>query len=1217
MTTPDTPFASPPAFIHHRVRSAYSLCEGAIKPYDLVKLCVKHGLPAVTIMDRGNLFGALELAGALSDAGIQPIMGCELMLASANASASANTAAATSENSAAAATSNPSYAPIGLIALNEVGYQNLMALASLNFTAVADHQPPHITESQLAAHSEGLALLTGTLDGALSQLLLNHHADEAAALLSRLAGYFPDRLYVELNRHGLASEHAVEDDLIQLAESLNLPLLASNDVYFADPDDFAAHEVLLAIGQGVTISQPQRRRLTPEHCFKSPEAMATLFADLPAALANTVALAQRCHAFPTPAKPMLPSFPDIEPGMEDAHLRAVANAGLQQRLAAVSSGLPFSDYQSRLDYELAVISNMGFSGYFLIVADFIRWAKQQDIPVGPGRGSGAGSVVAWTLGITEPDPLEHGLLFERFLNPERVSLPDFDIDFCQHRRDEVIAYVRQKYGHERVANIITFGKLQARAVIRDVGRVLELPYSQVDRIAKMVPNNPANPLTLQQAMEGDDNWGKLRQEDATVDQLLTIALKLEGLYRHASTHAAGVVIANRPLQEIVPLYRDPRSGGLVTQYSMKYAEAAGLLKFDFLGLKTLTSLTLAQKMLTAAGHAVDLNHLPYDDPTTYRLLGDGLSAGVFQLESAGMRDTLRNLKPDRFSDIVAVLALYRPGPMANIPRYIACKHGQESPDYLHPSLQPILEETFGILVYQEQIMQIAQVLAGYSLGGADLLRRAMGKKIKAEMAAQEETFVKGAVANNVPASQAADIFQLVAKFAEYGFNKPHAVAYAVIAYQTAFLKANYPAYFFAAQMSLDAQDTDALAAYVQEMRDFGVRLLPPDVNRSGGHFLVETTAEGQAVRYGLTALKGLGESAVAKLVAERATNGDYRSLADFCQRLSVAGSGGRVLNKRLLEALIAAGACDSLTANSEANGEANRATLWQQAEPLMRWADGLKAGKATGQNSLFGGVEGGSGGANAAAPPPNLPTSQPWNAMESLTHEFEALGLYLSAHPLDSYQGRLNDAGIPCYTDFVADPQAFITTAPPATGKNSYRQNRDASTVTLAGVILSRKDRKSAKGNRFSFIQLSDRSAVFEVIAFSDLLSQHGELLSPGQLVLLKMTTQQGDDGGLRLAAQEVQPIESLPAKLAAPTVTLPPLAATTVGGLIAQLRGVGRGKTLVIATLLLDDYWVTAELGRFHLTQEQSDSLLAWAASQAPQAGTTDSDGGDLASAA
>ncbi|MBM3602480.1 MAG: DNA polymerase III subunit alpha, partial [Alphaproteobacteria bacterium] len=1031
MTTPTIPITNPPAFIHHRVRSAYSLCEGAIKPYDLVKLCVKHGLPAVTIMDRGNLFGALELASALSDAGIQPIMGCELMLACNLNSSPIGGRGFPPPHSAAAAPSNPSYAPIGLIALSTGGYQNLMTLASLNFTAPQDGQPPHVTEEQLAEHSEGLVLLTGTVDGPLSQLLHHQQADAAATLLSRLAGYFPDRLYVELNRHGLASEHGVEDGLIPLAESLNLPLLASNDVYFAEPDDFDAHEVLLAIGQGMTISQPQRRRLTPDHCFKAPEAMAQLFADLPAALANTVGLAQRCHAFPTPAKPMLPNFPDIALGMEDEHLRSVANAGLQQRMIAVGSGLPFSDYQARLDYELAVISNMGFSGYFLIVADFIAWAKGQGIPVGPGRGSGAGSVVAWTLGITEPDPLEHGLLFERFLNPERVSLPDFDIDFCQHRRDEVIAYVRQKYGQDRVANIITFGKLQARAVIRDVGRVLELPYSQVDRIAKMVPNNPANPLTLQQAMEGDAVWSKLRQEDASVDQLLTIALKLEGLYRHASTHAAGLVIANRPLQEIVPLYKDPRSGGLVTQYSMKYAEAAGLLKFDFLGLKTLTSLTLAQKMLTAAGHAVDLNHLPYDDPTTYRLLGDGLSAGVFQLESAGMRDTLRNLKPDRFSDIVAVLALYRPGPMANIPRYIACKHGQESPDYLHPSLQPILEETFGILVYQEQIMQIAQVLAGYSLGGADLLRRAMGKKIKAEMAAQEETFVKGAVANAIPAKQASEIFQLVAKFAEYGFNKPHAVAYGVIAYQTAFLKANYPAYFFAAQMSLDAQDTDALAAYVQEMRDFGVRLLPPDVNHSGGHFMVENTGEGQAVRYGLTALKGLGESAVAKLVAEREANGDYRSLADFCQRLSVAGGTGRILNKRLLEALIAAGAFDSLTPGAEAN----RATLWQQAEPLMRWADGLKAGSASGQNSLFGQA----GDSNVAVAPPTLPTSQPWDAMQSLTHEFEALGLYLSAHPLDSYQGRLNDAAIPCFSEFVADPQSFITTTPPAAGQDRGR----------------------------------------------------------------------------------------------------------------------------------------------------------------------------------
>jgi DNA polymerase-3 subunit alpha len=1182
-----------PPFVHSRIRSAYSLCEGAIKPYDLVKLCQKHGLPAVTIMDRGNLFGALELAGALSAGGVQPIIGCELAL---------ENPLWPTDQKTEQRVDPAAYQPIGLIATSAAGYQNLMALASLNFTEPTAPAPNHITMAQLAQHHGGLLLLTGTVAGPLSRLLLAGRADAADTLLSQLAQLFPDRLYVELNRHGLVDEDAVEEGLIALATTHALPLLATNDVYFADSADFAAHEVLLAIGQGMTISQPQRLRMTPEHYFKSPAEMATLFADLPAALANSVALAQRCHFYPTAAKPMLPAFPGIEQGTEPVHLRELAVAGLKERLLTITSGLPLTDYEARLDYELSVIGDMGFAGYFLIVADFIAWAKGQGIPVGPGRGSGAGSVVAWVTGITELDPLEHGLLFERFLNPERVSMPDFDIDFCQQRRDEVIAYVRQKYGHDRVANIITFGKLQARAVIRDVGRVLELPYSQVDRIAKMVPNNPAHPTTLEQAMEEDGQWDTLRGEDPAVDQLLTIALKLEGLYRHASTHAAGVVIADRPLSEIVPLYKDPRSGGLVTQYSMKYAEAAGLVKFDFLGLKTLTSLVLAQKLLTQDGHAVDLDHLPFDDPTTYQLLGEGKGAGVFQLESAGMCETLRNLKPDRFSDIVAVLALYRPGPMANIPRYIACKHGLEQPDYLYPSLEPILAETFGILVYQEQIMQIAQVLAGYSLGGADLLRRAMGKKIQAEMEAQTEVFVAGAVAKGVAASKAQEIFELVAKFADYGFNKPHAAAYAVIAYQTAYLKANYPAYFFAAQMSLDSQDTDALAGYVQEMRRFGTPLLPPDINHSGVQFQVENTPTGQAVRYSLSALKGVGEAAVAKLVATRQAGGPYTSLADLCLRLSPNGGashegGGRVLNKRMLEALIAGGACDGLIEGDAAN---LRAQLWQQAEATMRWADQVKAGQASGQDSLFGGASvAGDGG----QPPPPLTLSTGaestlWSDMETLTHEFDALGLYLSAHPLDGYQDRLGDAGVPSYAELVANPALAVLPAPAKwtsqSGGGGYRQNRDP-LVTLAGVILSRKDKKSAKGNRFSFLQLSDRSGVFELIAFSDLLSQSADLLSVGQVVLIKVAVQTGDDGAIKLSAQGVQPIESLPAKLAASRLTLPLLPESAIPALIAKFKGVARGQTDLIVQIQLANHCVTAELGRFHLTEHTANELLAW----------------------
>ncbi|MGH6990909.1 MAG: DNA polymerase III subunit alpha, partial [Stellaceae bacterium] len=678
--------------------------------------------------------------------------------------------------------------------------------------------------------SNGLILLTGGPAGPVGRLLGDGQGEAAGALLDRLAQMFPGRVYIELMRHGLTAEDRIEAALIDLAYDRNLPLVATNDVYFDAPDFYAAHDVLLAISEGTTIGNSDRKRLSPQHYFRSPAEMRALFADLPEACDNTLVIARRCAYMPEPKKPILPPFPTAA-GDENEALRAAAEAGLDRRLKAqlytpamieAEREAIAAPYHDRMKYELEVIEQMGFAGYFLIVSEFIQWAKGEAIPVGPGRGSGAGSVVAWALTITDLDPLRFGLLFERFLNPERVSMPDFDIDFCQDRRDEVIRHVQERYGADRVAQIITFGTLQARAVLRDVGRVLEMPYGQVDRLCKLVPYNPAAPVKLQQAIEAEPLLQELRDKDETVARLIEIATKLEGLYRHASTHAAGVVIGDRPLQELVPLYRDPRSPLPATQYNLKFVETAGLVKFDFLGLTTLTILAKALALLKNRGIDLDLAQLPLDDRPTFDLMARGDTVGVFQLESAGMRDALKKLRPDRFEDVIAINALYRPGPMENIPRYIATKHGEEAPDYLHPSLEPILAETHGIMIYQEQVMQIAQVLSGYSLGGADLLRRAMGKKIKSEMEAQRKAFIDGAVAGGVSARLAEHVFEQVAKFAGYGFNKSHAAAYALIAYQTAYFKANYPVEYLAALMTYAIGNTDKLNVFRQELDRLGI-----------------------------------------------------------------------------------------------------------------------------------------------------------------------------------------------------------------------------------------------------------------------------------------------------------------------------------------------------------------------------------------------------------
>ncbi|MCF8495485.1 MAG: DNA polymerase III subunit alpha [Alphaproteobacteria bacterium] len=1071
-----------PSFIHLHTHSAYSLAEGAIPVKDLVKLCVKHSMPALAVTDTNNLFGAMEFATEALKNGVQPIIGAQVQAGEEGHR-------------------------LVLLVQNETGYRNLCKLLSDAYMQGGEEVRAVISLENLKAQGEGLICLTGGPGGALNHYGLHNQPDKMEEILAALKIAFPERLYIELQRHKIPGEARVEEMLIGLAYAHDIPLVATNDCYFAARKSYEAHDALLCIAEGRYITEEDRRKVTPEHYFKSVGEMRELFADIPEAIANTVVIARRCSFLLTPISPILPAYETAAGRTEFEELQAQAQAGLEWRLKNfVGDGDP-QPYRERLEYELNVIRDMGYPGYFLIVSDFIRWAKDQNIPVGPGRGSGAGSVAAWALRITDLDPLKLGLLFERFLNPERVSMPDFDIDFCQERRDEVIRYVQGKYGRARVAQIITFGKLQARAVVRDVGRVLQLPYGQVDRIAKLIPNNPANPLTLQEAMDQDPELRAERDRDDAQKKLIDIALQLEGLYRHASTHAAGVVIGDRPLHELIPLYRDPRSDMPVTGFNMKYVEEAGLVKFDFLGLKTMTVIQKAVDMVNQSRRChpersegsrdpsvaslsqddlIDLLKIPLDDPKTYELMASGATVGVFQLESAGMRDTLRKVKPNRFEDIIALVSLYRPGPMDNIPKYGAVKDGREAPDYLHPKLKPTLEETYGILIYQEQVMQAAQVLAGYTLGGADLLRRAMGKKIQSEMDAQREMFVQGAaVHNQVPEAQASMIFDQIAKFAGYGFNKSHAAAYALIAYWTAWLKANHPLEFMAASMTMDLGNTDKLAVFKQDLDRMGVDLRPPDINKSDSVF----TVEGNAVRYALGALKGVGEHAMAMIVRERGENGPYKSLEDFAQRLEY-----KHMNKRQFEQLAAAGGFDSLNPH--------RAQMGASAEIVLRHAQSLAEERASGQVSLFGGDTGPGLGL------PALPEIPPWPALEQLAHEFSAVGFYLSAHPLDSRGRQFENLGIV-----------------PCSRVESDMQNRAAGRYQLAGVLLKKQEKVSQKGNKYAFLQLSDPSGVFEVTLFSDLLHAVREILIPGEPLLLTVEAEQREDQ-IRMTAQKIERLE-------------------------------------------------------------------------------------------
>ena len=1119
-------------FIHLRTHSAYSLSAGAIKVKALVELAKKNAMPAVAMTDTGNLFGALEFAMAAAESGVQPIVGCELGLRRAD-----------TETVRLAARMGPALPPDPIVVLvqSETGYRNLLALVSKSFLETTGGEAPQVDIAALEGRSDGMLALTGGPTGPVGRLLLDGQKPAAEAMLEKLAALFPGRLYVELQRHGMPNEERIESELIELAYQHDLPLVATNNAFFPDPSYEAAHDVLLCIEQGVTLAEPNRRRLTGQHYFKTPAEMRVLFADIPEACDNTLVIAQRCAFMPEPRKPILPPFETASGRKEEEEVRIVALAGLEARLLAhvFREGMSEAEreaaakpYRERFEYELGVIIKMGFAGYFLIVSEFIQWAKAQGIPVGPGRGSGAGSVVAWALTITDIDPLRFGLIFERFLNPERVSMPDFDVDFCQERRDEVIRHVQQKYGNDRVAQIITFGKLQARAVLRDVGRVLGMPYGQVDKICKLVPNNPANPVTLKDAINGEPVLQQMRDEDESVARLMAIALKLEGLYRHASTHAAGVVISDRRLDELVPLYRDPRSDMPVTEFSMKYVELAGLVKFDFLGLKTLDVLAKAVDLIAARGAPLDLARIPLDDAKTYALIARGDTHGIFQLESSGMRDSLRKLKPNRFEDIIAMNALYRPGPMDSIPSYIRRKNGEEEVSYPHDLLEPILQPTYGVFTYQEQVMQAAQIMADYSLGGADLLRRAMGKKIKSEMVAQRENFVGGAVKKGIDEAQANFVFDLMEKFSGYGFNKSHSAPYALIAYQTAYLKANHPVEFLAASMTLDLGNTDKLNEFRQECARLEIRVLPPDINRSEVEFSVEQMRDGAAIRYALAAVKGVGAAAMREIVAERKANGAFKDLYNFARRLDV-----KSFNRRQFESLIRAGAFDVLNAN--------RAQSFAAIDLLLRYASAAAQERASNQVNLFGNA-GDAPGQRMA-----LPQVQDWSALDRLQQEFAALGFYLSSHPLDAYGKSLARVGVVRFAE--------LTDRLAAGGSTRFK---------LAGIVIGRKERSSAEGRRFAFVQMSDATGTFEVTLFSEVLAQARELLDSGKPLVVTVDIR-ADDDALRLTAQRLEPLDRIVAQAAAGLkVVLGEAGALAAFKNLLQGESGGRGRVNVVVPL-------------------------------------------------
>ncbi len=1038
-----------PEFIHLRVHTEYSLLEGAMRLKKLSSVVAQMQMPAVAVTDTNNLFCALEFSEYASGAGIQPIIGCQIDLKYQEVAAGDKAVAP---------------APIVLLAQNEQGYENLMKLNSCLYLR-SDGALPQVTLDELEKYSKGLICLTGGSDGPLGRLVRNSQLAKATDLFQRFREIFSDRLYVELQRHAneggeyTPQERETEPHFVALAYEHDVPLVATNDAHFPNAEMFEAHDALLCISDGAYVDQIEpRRRLTPEHYFKTPAQMVELFKDLPEALASTVEIAKRCAFKAYKRDPILPKFADDE--VEE--LRKQAWEGLEARLAVIDPAAPREEYDARLKFELDIIEQMGFPGYFLIVADFIKWGKEQGIPVGPGRGSGAGSLVAYVLTITDLDPLRYSLLFERFLNPERVSMPDFDIDFCMDRREEVIRYVQEKYGRDKVGQIITFGALLSKAAVRDVGRVLQMPYGQVDRLSKLIPVEGVKPVSIKQAIEEEPRLREEARNEEVVERLLNYGQQVEGLLRNASTHAAGVVIADRPADELVPLYQDPRSDMPATQFNMKWVEQAGLVKFDFLGLKTLTVIQSAMNLIFKSGRDLhigpdgaqlydppagaenQINLIPLDDTQTYELYSAAKTVAVFQVESSGMMSALRQMKPTCIEDIVALVALYRPGPMENIPTYCDVKNGRKKIQSVHKSIDHILEETQGIIVYQEQVMQIAQVMAGYSLGGADLLRRAMGKKIKEAMDAERPKFEKGAAENGVSAEKASEVFDLLEKFANYGFNKSHAAAYAVVSYQTGWLKANHPVEFMAGVMNCDIHLTDKLSIYAEEVRrGMKIEIIPPCINRSLATFDVVD----QKLVYALGALKNVGGDAMQLIVdARNADGGAFVTIYDFARRVEL-----RKVGKRPLEMLARAGAFDQL--------DKNRRKIFDSLEVLMNYSSAIHEQKASNQVSLFG-------DAGDDLPEPRLSVVNDWTGSERLMEEQKAIGFFLSGHPLDDYAAALKRKKITTIAEAHKIAEA------------------EGSAMVKVGVMVSGfREMKSGKGTRYFRMNISDSTGQLSSIA--------------------------------------------------------------------------------------------------------------------------------------
>ena len=1140
--------SSAPRFIHLRVHTEYSLLEGAVRVKKLPGMCRDAGMPAVAVTDTNNMFAALEFSVAAAGAGIQPIIGCQIDL---------------QFDPAAPGEQPRAPAPLVLLAQDMTGYGNLLKLNSCLYLD-SGGALPQVTPDELERYSEGLICLTGGPGGPVGRLLQAGQRPKAEALMQRLAATYPDRIYVELQRHPgegghlTEAEKATERGHVEMAYAMALPLVATNDVYFPKTEMYEAHDALICIAEGAYVDQSApRRRLTAQHYFKSPEEMATLFADLPEAFENTVEIARRCAVMAERRDPILPRFAEDEVD----ELRRQAKEGLAARLAVIPHAAPVEDYEKRLDFELGIIEKMGFPGYFLIVADFIKWAKEHDIPVGPGRGSGAGSLVAYALTITDLDPLRYSLLFERFLNPDRVSMPDFDIDFCMDRREEVIGYVQRKYGREKVAQIITFGALLSKAAVRDVGRVLQMPYGQVDKLSKLIPVEGVKPVSISQALTDEPRLREAARAEEVVDRLLTYGQQVEGLLRNASTHAAGVVIGDRPLDELVPLYQDPRSEMPATQFNMKWVEQAGLVKFDFLGLKTLTVIQNAIDLIRGTGRALheaadgsliyqpfegaenDIGQIPLDDEKTYRLYASARTVAVFQVESSGMMDALRRMKPTCIEDIVALVALYRPGPMENIPKYCEVKNGLSERDRLHPSIDHILDETQGIIVYQEQVMQIAQDMAGYTLGGADLLRRAMGKKIKEAMDEERPKFLKGAAENGVDKAKAQEVWDLLEKFANYGFNKSHAAAYAVVSYQTAWLKANHPVEFMAGVMNCDIHLTDKLATYAEEVRrGLGIEIVPPCVNRSGAVFGV---AGGKLI-YGLGALKNVGVEAMKLIVEGRLADpnapekGDrpFASLYDFARRVDL-----KRIGKRPIEMLARAGAFDQL--------DPNRRRVFDSLEALVGYSAAIHDQRASNQVSLFG-------EAGDDLPEPRLSPVDDWLPNERLTEEHKAIGFYLSGHPLDDYMPALRRKQVKTLEEVSQAARAGPLVA------------------RMAGAVSGRQEKKSARGNRFAFAQLSDPTGLYEVTIFSDVLEAGRDHLETGMNVVLSVEASLESDQ-IKLLARSIQPIDSVVADIGNMGLRIfvdDGAAIPAVAGLLDRARGESglRGRGIIQFCLIAPD---------------------------------------------